>query len=43
MNNLQKQLVETLEQLDNELSRNEPNDTKLEFLYKKIMILEKHL
>lgn len=43
MSNLHKQLIATFEQLDNELKRAEPSDIRLEFLYKKIAILEAHL
>tara|TARA_R110000744_G_scaffold147612_3_gene260568 strand:- start:287 stop:436 length:150 start_codon:yes stop_codon:yes gene_type:complete len=43
MNGLQKQLIATFEQLDTELKRAEPSDVKLEFLYRKIAILEAYL
>lgn len=38
-----EQLNKTLKQLEDELKRSEPSDEKLEFLYRKIMILEAFL
>ena len=43
MSDLQKQLISTFEQLDNELKRSEPSDIKLEMLYRKITVLESNL
>jgi hypothetical protein len=43
MNETQKQLIMAFAQLDAELKKDEPNDVKLEFLYRKIAILEAYL
>ena len=43
MNDIEKQLMDTLTQLDDELKRKEPSNTRLEFFYRKIAILEAHL
>ena len=43
MSDLQEKLLETFDQLDAELKRADSGDIRLEFLYKKIRILESYL